>query len=54
MPAMKEQEHFTLGMGFNEALTRFSSINTKEVNQHDTPQDKATPFVKWVGRQQST
>lgn len=39
-----------LGMSFEEALTRFARVNTKDLQEQPLQEtQKATPFVKWVG-----
>lgn len=47
----KYEEPFQLDMGFNEALQRFSRVNTKDLltATDEVIQGKATPFLKWVG-----
>lgn len=49
----KYDQPFTLDIPFEEALERYSRVNTKDLT--DTPnekipsENKATPFLKWVG-----
>ena len=51
------EEPFSLKLGFGEALTRFTKVNTKDLiepkKQSELPLEKATPFVKWVGGKRS-
>jgi DNA adenine methylase len=50
--AKKYQQSFTLEMPFAEALQRFSKVNTTDITDIGNeiiPENKATPFIKWVG-----
>ncbi len=52
----KHELPFSLEMPFEEALQRFSNVNTKDLNDTVEPKEetnKATPFVKWVGGKRS-
>lgn len=43
-------------MGFGEAIQRYLKVNTKDIAQVEEekdPQDKAAPFIKWVGGKRS-
>jgi len=40
---------FTLPMPFEEAVERFSRVNTKETEAEPTEKNGACPFVKWAG-----
>lgn len=47
------EEIFQLKMPYDEALQRFSNVNTKDIETELPEEDKATPFVKWVGGKRS-
>ncbi len=49
--AKKYEEPFKLEMPFEEALQRFSNVNTKDlsVSEEIVTGNGATPFLKWVG-----
>lgn len=52
----KYEQQFVLEMPFDEALERFSNVNTKDLSnvaEEAPPTDKATPFLKWVGGKRS-
>src|ERR1700722_2990428 len=47
----KHEHQFSLDIPFDEALQRFTNVNTKDISElQEEPQDnKAAPFLKWVG-----
>lgn len=48
----KQEKPLILDMPFEEALNRFSLVNVKDLNTVSEPahkENKATPFLKWVG-----
>lgn len=53
MPKHKYEEPLQLDMPFNEALARFVSVNTREIDEEPAPYGKAAPFVKWAGGKRS-
>ena len=53
----KYEEPLKIDFNFNEALQRFSKVNTKDLEQPIQEKqaviDKPTPFIKWVGGKRS-
>lgn len=52
----KNEQPLALDMSFDEALQRFSNVNTKDLSalaNEALDTSKATPFVKWVGGKRS-
>jgi DNA adenine methylase len=52
MSKPKYDEPLQIGMGFEEALKRFVSVNTRELDE-ETVSGRAAPFVKWAGGKRS-
>lgn len=54
MAKKKYEEPFKLDMPFEEALQRFSNVNTRDLNVAPAKEEAgATPFLKWVGGKRS-
>lgn len=52
-PKTKYEQPLQIDMSFDEALERFTGVNTREIEEEQAPYGKASPFVKWAGGKRS-